>query len=56
MSRRGIKCVSEVVRCWNPHLFMRRGSHMLLNHIIFHRGDRLRWDDFDKLGSGCRFL
>jgi hypothetical protein len=49
---KGIKCVPKVVRFWNPHMFLRRGSHRLLNHIIFHRGNRLRWGDFDKLGSG----
>jgi hypothetical protein len=49
---KGVKCVSEMVRFWNPHLFLRRGSHRLLNHSISHRGDRLRWGDSDKLGSG----
>jgi hypothetical protein len=53
--RKGIKCVLEVVRIWNPHLFLRRGSHRLLNHTISHRGDKIRWVDFDKLGSGRRF-
>jgi hypothetical protein len=48
---KGIKCVLEMIRLWNPHLFL-RGSHRLLNHTMSHRGDRLRWDDFDKLGSG----
>jgi hypothetical protein len=50
--RNGIKCVPEVVRFWNPHLSLRRGSHRLLNHTISPRGDRLRWSDFDKIGSG----
>jgi hypothetical protein len=48
---KGFKCVPEVVRFWNPHLFLRRGSHRLLDHTISHRGDRLWWDDFDNLGS-----
>jgi hypothetical protein len=47
-----IKCVLEVVRFWNPHLFLRRSSHRLLNYTISHRGERLRWGDFDELGSG----
>jgi hypothetical protein len=54
--RKGIKCVPEMVRFWNPHLFLRRVSHMLLNHTISHRGNRLRWSGFDNLGSGRRFL
>jgi hypothetical protein len=49
---KGIKCVPEVVRFWNPHLFPRRGPHRLLNHTISHIEDRLRWGDFHKLGSG----
>jgi hypothetical protein len=49
---KGVKCVPEMVRFWKPHLFLRRGSHRLLNHTISHRGDRLRRGDFDKLGSG----
>jgi hypothetical protein len=49
---KGVKCVHEVVRFWIPHLFLRRDSHGLLNHTISHRGDRLRWGNFDKLGSG----
>jgi hypothetical protein len=54
--RKGVKGVPEVVRIWNSHLFLRRGSHRLLNHTISHRGDRLRWGDFDNLGSGGSFL
>jgi hypothetical protein len=50
--RKGIKCVIEVVRFRNTQLFFRRGSHRLLHHTISHRGDRLRWCDFDKLGRG----
>ena len=50
--RKGVKCVLEMVRFWNPHLFLRRGSQWLLNHTISHRGGRLRWGDFDELGSG----
>jgi hypothetical protein len=46
-----IKCVIEMVRFWNPHLFLRRGSHRLLNHTISHIGGRLRWGDFHELGS-----
>jgi hypothetical protein len=42
---KGVKCVPEKVRFWNPQLFLRRGSHRLLNHTISHRGD------FDELGS-----
>jgi hypothetical protein len=34
---KGIKCLPKVVRFWNPHLFVRRGSHRLLNHTISHR-------------------
>jgi hypothetical protein len=49
---KGIKCVHEVVRFWNPHLLLRRGSHRLLNHIMSQRYNRIRWGDFDKLGSG----
>jgi hypothetical protein len=49
---KGIKFVPEVVRFWNPHLFLRRGSHRFLNHTIFHKGGRLRWGDLDDLGSG----
>jgi hypothetical protein len=49
---KGVKCVPKVVRFWNPHLFLRRDSHKLLNQTISHRGDRLRWGDFDKLRSG----
>ena len=49
---KGIKCVPEVVRFLNPHLFLMRGSHRLLNQTISHRGGRLRWDCFDKLRSG----
>ena len=41
--RKGVKGVPEVVRIWNSHLFLRRGSHMLLNHSVSHRGDRIRW-------------
>jgi hypothetical protein len=48
---KGVKCVSEVVRFWIPHLFLRRGSHRLLNHTISHKGDRLMSGDFDKFGS-----
>jgi hypothetical protein len=47
---KGIKYVPEVVMFWNPHLFLRRGSHRLLNHIISHRGDRLRWVILISLG------
>jgi hypothetical protein len=36
---KGIKCVPKVVRFWNSHLFLRRGSHRLLNHTISHKGD-----------------
>jgi hypothetical protein len=50
--RKGIKCVPEVVRFWNPPLFLRRGSHRLLNNTFSHRGDRLWLGDFDKLRSG----
>jgi hypothetical protein len=39
----GVKCVPEMVRFWNPHLFLRRISNKLLNHTISHKGDRLRW-------------
>jgi hypothetical protein len=28
---KGVKYVPEVVRFWNPQLFLRRGSHKLLN-------------------------
>jgi hypothetical protein len=35
---KGVKCVPEMVRLWNPHLFMRRGPQRLLNHTISHRG------------------
>ena len=41
--RKGVKCVPEMVRFWNPHLFLRRISNKLLNHTISHKGDRLRW-------------
>jgi hypothetical protein len=47
----GIMCVPEMVRFWNPHLFLRRGSHRLLNHTISHMGNRLSWGDFDELRS-----
>jgi hypothetical protein len=50
--RKGVNCVPEMVRFWNPHLFLWRGSRRLLNHTIFHKGDSLSWGDFDKLGSG----
>ena len=53
---KGVNCVPEIVRFLNADLFLRRGSHRLNNHTISYRGDRLRWGDFDKLGSGCRFL
>jgi hypothetical protein len=49
---KGVKCVPVMVRCWKPHLFLRRGSQWLLNHTVSHRGDRLRWSDSNKLGSG----
>jgi hypothetical protein len=39
--RKGIKCVPEMVRFWNPHLFLRRGSHKLLDDTISHRGGSL---------------
>jgi hypothetical protein len=51
--RKGIKCVPEVIRFWNPHLFLRRGSHRLLNHTISHsRGGNFRWSELDKFGVG----
>jgi hypothetical protein len=39
---KGNKCVPKAVRFWNPHLFLRRGSHRLLSHTISRTGDRLR--------------
>jgi hypothetical protein len=53
---KGVKCVPKMVRFFNSHLFLRKGSHRLLNHTNSHRGGRLRWGDFYKLGSGCGFL
>jgi hypothetical protein len=47
---KGFKCVPEMVRFWNPHLFLRRGSHRLLNHSVSHTGDRLRWGILISLG------
>jgi hypothetical protein len=47
--RKGVKCVLEIIRFWNPHLFLRRGPHKLLNHAISHMGDKLRWGDLYKL-------
>jgi hypothetical protein len=47
---KGVKCVSEVVRFWIPHLFLRRGSHRLLNHTLSHMGDRLMWVILISLG------
>jgi hypothetical protein len=49
---KGAKCVPEMIMFWKPHLFLRRGSHGLLNHTVSQMGDRLRRGDFDKLGSG----
>jgi hypothetical protein len=53
---KGIKCVHEMIRFCNPHLFLKRGFHRLLSHTISHRGDRLIWGYFDKLGSVYKFL
>jgi hypothetical protein len=48
----GVKFVPEMVRFWNAHFFLGRGSHRLFKHIISHRGGRLRCGDFDDLGIG----
>jgi hypothetical protein len=53
--RKGVNCVPELVKFWNPHLFLRRGSHRLLNHTLSHMGDRLRWGDFNMLGVAIGF-
>jgi hypothetical protein len=50
---KSVKCVPKVVMFWAPHLFLRRGSHMLLNQSVFHsRGGSFRWSEFDKFGGG----
>jgi hypothetical protein len=51
---KGVKCVPEMVRFLNPHLFLRRGSHRLLNHTTSHKGDRLRWGGLDGSGAAAR--
>jgi hypothetical protein len=50
--KKGIKCVTKMVRFWKPHLFLRRSSQRFINHTISHMGDRLSRGGFDKLGSG----
>jgi hypothetical protein len=54
---KGVKCLMKVVRFWTPPLFLRRGSHMLLNHSIFHSmGGSFRWNELDKFGVVEGFL
>jgi hypothetical protein len=48
---KGIKFFPEMLRFWYLDLFMRRGSHRLLNYTISNKGGRRRWGDFDELGS-----
>jgi hypothetical protein len=46
-----------MVRFWNPHLFLRWGFWRFFKHSIFDSGfGRLRWSEFDQLGSSGWFL
>jgi hypothetical protein len=50
---KGVKCVPGMVKFWTPYLFLRRGSHRLLNHSIFHsRDDNFRWSELDNFWGG----
>jgi hypothetical protein len=53
---KGVKCVPEVVRFWNLHLFLRKDSHRILYHSISHRGGKFGWSDFYKFEGGWMFL
>jgi hypothetical protein len=65
ISRKGIlrdvwqsdKWVPEMVRFWNPHLFLGWSFWRFFKHSIFNSGlSGLRWCDFDQFGSGGRFF
>ena len=52
-----VKRVLEMIRFWNPHLFLGWSFWRFFKHSIFNSGlSGLRWSDFDQLGSGGRFF